>query len=84
MQSYSMLKIDDDFESIDENDKIFLDKIYVALENATYEELIEITCEDPEWISLQDQTSNAPVMDLDKHIDEYKKRYKGLIEALDI
>ncbi len=63
---------------------MFLDKIYSSLENATYEELIEITHEDPEWMSLKDLTYDAPVMNLEKHIDEYKKRYKGLIEALNI
>lgn len=84
MKSYPVLKADETFEGISEDDKIFLDKIYLALENATYEELIEITHEDPEWMSLQSQTYNAPIMDLEKHIEEYKKRYKGLIEALNI
>ena len=69
---------------INENDKEFLDKIYFSLENATYEELIEITHEDPEWLALSNNTYNAPVMNIEKNIDEYKKRYKGLIEALNI
>ena len=62
----------------------FLDKIYISLENATYEELIEITHEDPEWIRLKDNTYNAPTMNLENNIEEYKRRYKGLIEALKI
>lgn len=62
--------------------KIFLDKIYDALKNASYEELIEITHEDPEWIRLSKNTYDAPVMNLEQNIDEYKKRYKGLIAAL--
>ena len=69
---------------INENDKEFLNKIYFSLENATYEELIEITHEDPEWLALSNNTYNAPVMNIEKNIDEYKKRYKGLIEALNI
>ena len=69
---------------INENDKDFLNKIYFSLENATYEELIEITHEDPEWLALSNNTYNAPVMNIEKNIDEYKKRYKGLIEALNI
>ncbi len=64
--------------------KDFLDKIYLSLENATYEELIEITHEDPEWKKLSNDTYNAPVMDVKKNILEYKKRYKGLINALKI
>lgn len=62
--------------------KIFLDKIYDALINASYEELIEITHEDPEWLRHCNDTFNAPIMKLEKNIDEYKKRYKGLIAAL--
>lgn len=70
--------------SIPEDIKIFLDKIYEALKNASYDELIEITHEDPEWISLSKDTFNAPIMNLEKNIDEYKQRYKGLISALKI
>lgn len=83
MASYSRL-IGSYDNFIDEKEKIFLDKIYLSLENATYEELIEITHEDPEWQKLSSNTYNAPVMDLEKNIDEYKRRYKGLIEALKI
>lgn len=64
--------------------KIFLDKIYESLKNASYDELIEITHEDPEWIKLSKDTFNAPIMNLEKNIEEYKQRYKGLIAALKI
>ncbi|HBP12685.1 MAG TPA: hypothetical protein DD613_01300 [Firmicutes bacterium] len=84
MKTFPVLKNEENFSSISDKDKIFLDKIYESLENATYEELIDITHEDPEWLCLKELTYNAPVMDLEKHIDEYKKRYKGLIEALNI
>ena len=60
-------------------------KAYVngpVIENATYEELIEITHEDPEWIRLNDNTWNVPIMNIENNKEEYKKRYKGLIEAL--
>lgn len=56
----------------------------MPLENATYEELILITHEDPEWQKLSEDTYNAPVINLEENVDEYKKRYKGLIEALKI
>ena len=64
--------------------KNFLDKIYDSLVNASYQELIEITHEDPEWIRLSKDTFNAPIMDLENNIEEYKQRYKGIIAALKI
>ena len=62
--------------------KTFLDKIYDSLINASYKELIEISHEDPEWIKLSHNTFNAPIMNLEENIEEYKERYKGLIAAL--
>lgn len=70
--------------NIPENIKIFLNKIYDSLKNASYDELIEITHEDPEWIRLSKDTFNAPIMNLENNIAEYKQRYKGLIAALKI
>lgn len=70
--------------TIPDDVKIFLDKIYESLKNASYDELIEITHEDPEWIKLSKDTFNAPIMNLEKNIEEYKQRYKGLIAALKI
>lgn len=64
--------------------KVFLDKIYDSLKNASCEELIDITHEDPEWIRLSSNTYNAPKMNLVKNAEIYKKRYKGLIKALDL
>ena len=84
MNSYGRLVGNDNSEFINDDEKVFLDKIYMSLENATYDELIEITHEDPEWQFLSKDTYNAPVMNLEKNVDEYKKRYKGLIEALKI
>lgn len=81
---YSLMSTRNDIVNIPSKIKDFLDKIYIALENATYDELIEITHEDPEWIELSKDTYNAPIMNLDKNIEEYKHRYKGLIEALKI
>ena len=62
--------------NIDEVEKNFLDKIYLSLENATYEELIEITHEDPEWQILSKDTYNAPVMNLEKILLNIKKDTK--------
>ena len=82
ISDYPLMASRNDKVEINGDIKIFLDKIYDSLENATYEELIEITHEDPEWIRLSQDTYNAPIMNLEKNIEIYKKRYKGLIAAL--
>lgn len=84
ISEYPIMSSRRELVEIPDSIKKFLDKIYVSLENASYDELIEITHEDPEWIRLSNNTFNAPIMDLEKNIDEYKKRFKGLIEALKI
>ena len=84
MVEYARLIEKNNYNSLPQDIQEYLDKIYFSLENATYEELIEITHEDPEWINLQNNTYNAPIMNLEKNIDIYKKRYKGLIAALKI
>lgn len=56
------------FKNISEE---FLDKLWLSLENASINDLISIVEENPKW-------SNK------RAIDEYKNRYKGIIEALQI
>ena len=58
-------------------------EVYISPETKI-EELIDITHEDPEWIRLSTNTYNAPKMNIEKNIEEYKRRYKGLIEALNL
>lgn len=82
--NFAKLVNDDYHAKLSETDKNFLDKIYYSLENASCEELIEISHEDPEWQRLSSQTYNAPIMNLDKNIEEYKERYDGIIKALRI
>lgn len=84
INEYPIISSRREIVSIPEDIKLFLDKIYESLINASYDELIEITHEDPEWILLSKDTFNAPIMNLEKNIDEYKQRYKGLISALKI
>lgn len=84
MNEYVVIASKQENVNIPEEIKLFLDKIYDSLKNATYDELIEITHEDPEWIRLSKDTFNAPTMNLEKNIDEYKQRYRGLIAALKI
>jgi len=81
---YPLISSSNENVEISDDVKEFLDKIYDSLIDASYDELIEITHEDPEWIRLSKYTYNAPIMNLEKNIDEYKQRYKGLISALKI
>lgn len=82
LKSYGLIVNQNNKIKINDCDKLFLDKVYMSLENATFEDLIEITHEDPTWQQLSNNTYNAPIMNIEDNIDEYKKRYKGLIEAL--
>lgn len=86
LNSYPIMVNNKELYEINLSDEIstFLNKIYFALENATSEELVEITHEDPEWIKLSNNTYNAPIMNIKSHKNEYKKRYKGILEALNI
>ena len=84
ISEYPLMSSRDDKVILSDDVKVFLDKIYESLENASVEELIDITHEDPEWIRLSNKTYNAPTMDIEKNIDVYKERYKGLIQALNI
>ena len=82
---YSVLLANSNKETnLDETIKSFLDKIYVALENATYEELLEITHEDTALKELSDKTYNAPVIDIMKYQEKYEKQYRGPIKVMGI
>lgn len=64
--------------------KSFLDKIYKSLENATCEDLVEISHEDTAWKEHSNNTHNAPVIDLLKYKSKFEKQYEGLIEIMEI
>lgn len=82
VNNYSLMSARREEVELPKELKKFLDKIYDSLKSASYKELIEISHEDPEWIKLSHNTFNAPVMNLEENIEEYKERYKGLIAAL--
>lgn len=84
VNEYPLISSRREIVNVPESIKLFLDKIYDALINASYDELIEITHEDPEWIRLSKDTLKAPIMNLENNIEEYKQRYKGLIIALNL
>lgn len=62
----------------------FLNKMYVALEDADIDELIEISHEDSEWIEKSENyVKEKQKMDSLKLKDLYKKQYANFIWALD-
>jgi uncharacterized phage-associated protein len=69
---------------LEEKTKIFLDKIYKALEGATCDELIEIAHEDTAWKELSAETYKSPVIDILKYKEKYENQYKGLIKVMEI
>lgn len=70
--------------SLDEKIKVFLDKIYNALEKATCNELVEISHEDTAWKELSSETEKAPVIDILKYKEKYSRQYRGLIKVMGI
>ena len=71
-------------KSIPSDESAFLDKVYQALQNASLEELIEISHEDSEWerksgfYKKEDQK-----MDSLKNVDEYREQYRDMLIILD-
>ena len=69
---------------IPEDVKDFLLRFYIAFQNASIDELIELSHEDSEWekkhafYRKQDQK-----MDSLAHIDEYRKQYADIVTVLD-
>lgn len=85
MEKYAVLQANkNDETNLDSRIKIFLDKIYKSLENATCEELVDITHEDTAWKELSANTYSAPVIDIMKYQEKYRKQYRGLIKVLEI
>lgn len=62
----------------------FLDKIYEAFKNASIEDLIEISHEDPAWQENREKIYSNAKLNLNKHRKEYKKQYADIIKVLDL
>lgn len=85
MNSYaSMRENKKEDNSLSDEIKRFLDKIYISLKDATCDELVEITHEDSAWKELSPNTYNAPIMDLLKYKNKFEKQYRGLIKVMEI
>lgn len=64
---------------------IFLDKIYKIFENASIDELIELSHEDNEWENkrIYHMRKEDQKMDSLSHVDEYKEQYHDIIKVMD-
>ena len=87
MEEYQRIKTtkSDVKEVIPEKTKIFLDKIYIMLKNASLDELIDISHEDDEWKNKRAsyKTYDEQKMDSLKNIDIYKKQYADALKIMD-
>lgn len=62
----------------------FLDKIYLILENAPLDELIDISHEDPEWADKhRGYSKECQRMDSLSHSSGYKEQYADVIEMME-
>ena len=62
----------------------FLDKLYLILENAPLDELIEISHEDPEWADKhRGYSKESQCMDSLSRLTEYKEQYADVIEMME-
>jgi uncharacterized phage-associated protein len=65
--------------------KVFLDKIYRVFENATLDELIEISHEDSEWEDKQGlyRKKEDQRMDSISRADEYREQYGDILKVME-
>ena len=84
MTQYPLMVSRNETVVLPKNIQEYLDKVYDALKNATYEELIEISHEDPEWIKLHNNTFYALIMNLEENLEEYKRRSKRVNRSFKI
>ncbi len=70
--------------SIGEDDRKYLDRIYHAFRNATLDELIELSHEDPEWIAKHvHYRKEEQIMDSMARREEYAEQYADIIKILE-
>ncbi len=70
--------------SIGEDEKDFLDRVYRAFRNATLDELIELSHEDPEWIDKHGYyRKEEQIMDSMARKKEYAIQYADMIKVLE-
>ena len=64
--------------------KNFLDRIFIAFQNASLDELIELSHEDAEWIDKHSYYSKEnQKMNSIERADEYRKQYADIVKVMD-
>lgn len=70
--------------SIEDPERKYLDSIYKAFQNASLEELIELSHEDPEWIDKHGYyRKEDQAMDSMSRREEYAEQYADMIKVLE-
>lgn len=83
-ENYSLLLVRTDVPELPMEICAFLDKIYVILQNASLDELIELSHEDSEWIEKHGYYGKAEQrMNSLAHATEYAAQYKDVIKVMD-
>ncbi len=69
---------------LEESIRDFLDRIYMIFQNATLDELIELSHEDSEWESKHAfYSKREQKMDSLARIDEYKEQYRDVLRVME-
>ncbi len=62
----------------------FLNRFFIAFQNSSIDELIQLSHEDSEWLNKQGYyNKNEQKMDSMRNIDEYREQYADIIKVLD-
>ena len=83
-ENYSVLLSKTDVPEIPSEIRTYLDKIYTIFQNASLDELIELSHEDSEWIGKHGYYEKADQrMNSLAHVAEYKAQYKDVLKVMD-
>ena len=82
--SYLVEKENEIQADLSEDRKVFLDKIYVVLHNATLDDLFELSHQDGEWEDKHSYYKKEDqIMDTESRLEEYKKQYADIITLME-
>lgn len=82
--NYSILLSRNEVSTLPGDIQSYLDKIYAVFENATLDELIELSHEDSEWVDKHHHYAKADQrMDSLSRVEEYRKQYSDIIMVMD-
>ena len=83
-ENFSILYQRNDVPQFDETTQAFLGKIYKMFENATLDELIELSHEDSEWIKKHGYYYKADQkMDSIANVEEYRAQYRDILKVME-